>query len=80
MNLGAILAVALQAYVVAIIVWVAASWIPGARTRLRPLGKLTEPYLELFRFIRPIGGVDISPIVAIMLLQLLAGWLGGARL
>ncbi len=34
------------------------------------LRDVTEPYLALFRrFIPPIGPVDISPIVAILLLQ-----------
>lgn len=37
----------------------------------RTLGKLCDPYLDLFkRFIPPIGGmVDISPIVAFFVLQ-----------
>lgn len=42
------------------------------------LGPITDPYLNLFRsFIPPLGGLDISPILAILLLQLVAGALGG---
>jgi YggT family protein len=34
------------------------------------LRDVCEPYLRLFRFIPPIGPLDVSPIVAILVLQL----------
>ncbi len=38
------------------------------------LRDVTEPYLGLFRrFIPPIGPVDVSPIVAILVLQIVGG-------
>jgi len=38
------------------------------------LRDVSEPYLGLFRrFIPPIGPIDISPIVAILVLQLVGG-------
>ena len=38
------------------------------------LRQVCEPYLSLFRrFIPPIGPVDISPIVAILVLQIVGG-------
>jgi YggT family protein len=38
---------------------------------------LTEPLLSFFRrFIPPIGGIDFSPIVIFILLQLLASQIG----
>ena len=39
--------------------------------------KITEPYLALFRrLIPPIGGtVDITPIIALLVLQLVVGFL-----
>ena len=41
-----------------------------SRSVLDFLRDVTEPYLGLFRrFIPPIGPVDVSPIVAILLLQ-----------
>ena len=45
MNVGAILALVVQAYVVAIIIWVVLSWFPAARARreARLLGRVTEP-------------------------------------
>jgi YggT family protein len=38
------------------------------------LSPITDPYLNLFRsIIPPLGGLDISPILAIFVLQILAG-------
>lgn len=64
-------------YTLIIFVYVLMSWIPMKRGIVADidnvLAKLCDPYLNLFkRFIPPIGGmVDISPIVAILVLQLL---------
>lgn len=63
-------------YTMIIFVYVLMSWIPVKRGWIedidRVLGKICDPYLNLFRkFIPPIGGmIDISPIVAIIALQL----------
>ena len=49
------------------------SWFPNARgTSIGQfLAKICEPYLELFRkFIPPLGMIDISPIVALLVLNL----------
>ncbi len=64
-------------YTLLIFVYVLMTWIPNKRGLLADidnvLAKLCDPYLDLFkRFIPPIGGmVDVSPIVAIVALQLL---------
>ena len=64
-------------YTFIIFVYVLMSWIPMKRGVLADienvLGKLCDPYLNLFRkIIPPIGGmIDISPIIAIIALQLL---------
>lgn len=68
-----------NAYVLLIFIYVIMSWLPGTMDNgpvgqiYRALGVLCEPYLGLFRrFIPPIGGmVDISPIVAVIVLQLI---------
>jgi YggT family protein len=56
-----------------IIVYVLMSWLPNLQESFigELLGKLVEPYLSPFRrFIPPIMGMlDISPIVAIFVLQ-----------
>ncbi len=57
-----------------IVIWCLLTWVPmrpgGFADDLRgALGMLVEPYLNLFRrFIPPLGGVDVSPIVAILVL------------
>ena len=61
-------------YGLLIIAYVLMSWVPvkGALYDVyRVLGSVVEPYLKLFRrIIPPIGMVDISPIVALLVLQL----------
>lgn len=52
-----------------------ANWANQVTSFLSPI---TDPYLNIFRsFIPPLGGMDISPILAILVLQLVAGLLGG---
>lgn len=57
-----------------IIVYVLLSWLPNARESFigEMLGRLVEPYLAPFRrFIPPIFGmIDISPIVALIVLNM----------
>jgi YggT family protein len=57
-----------------IIIYVLLSWLPNARESFigELLGRLVEPYLAPFRrFIPPIFGmIDISPIVALIVLNL----------
>lgn len=63
---------AFNIYTFMIIIYILMSWVPAARDSSigQLLGKLCEPYLGFFRkFIPPIGMVDISPIVALFLLQ-----------
>ena len=59
-------------YSYALIIYILMSWFPGARESSigQILGKVCEPYLEVFRkFIPPLGMFDFSPIVAILALQ-----------
>jgi len=71
--LGNIVVLALRLYSWAIIIYIIMSWFPGARESAfgEMLGRICEPYLEMFRkFIPPIGMIDFSPIVAILVLGL----------
>ena len=55
-----------------IIIYILMSWIPALQESKfgEILAKFVEPYLGIFRrFIPPIGMIDISPIVAIFLLN-----------
>jgi YggT family protein len=50
------------------------TWFPNIDWFSQPwatLSQLTDPYLDLFRrFLPPLGGFDLSPIAAILLLEL----------
>lgn len=55
-----------------IIGYILMSWIPSAQESSigRLLSKVVEPYLGFFRkFIPPIGMIDFSPIIALLLLD-----------
>ncbi|MBV8886836.1 MAG: YggT family protein [Chroococcidiopsidaceae cyanobacterium CP_BM_RX_35] len=69
----------LTIYFYLIIVRVLLSWFPNINWYAQPfaiVSQLTDPYLNLFRsIIPPLGGIDISPILAILLLQFASGFL-----
>ncbi len=59
-------------YSYALIIYILMSWFPNARESGigQFLTRICEPYLEPFRkFIPPLGMIDISPIVAILVLN-----------
>lgn len=63
---------AFQLYSLMLIGYILMSWIPSARESSigRMLEKVCEPYLGFFRkFIPPIGMIDISPIVGLIVLR-----------
>jgi YggT family protein len=60
-------------YEMLIVIYVLMSWFP-MRGMLydvyRVLGSVVEPYVGIFRrFIPPLGGLDFSPFVAILVLE-----------
>lgn len=64
-----------------LIVRVLLTWFPNIDWYNQPfaaLSQITDPYLNLFRqFIPPLGGMDISPILAIFLLQIVGSLIPG---
>ncbi|MCL6435551.1 MAG: YggT family protein [Leptolyngbyaceae cyanobacterium HOT.MB2.61] len=62
-------------YTVLLVIRILLSWFPNINWFDPPfsfLSQLTDPYLNIFRsFIPPLGGLDFSPILALMLLQVL---------
>lgn len=65
-------------YYVLIIIRIFLSWIPSIDWYQQPFSlikSIVDPFLNIFRgVIPPIGGMlDISPIIAIILLQILQG-------
>lgn len=77
MTLASIVSLVGRFYGYLIIAYVLMSWFPlsGVFADVHGvLRSMCEPYLALFRrFIPPIGAVDISPIVAILVLQFAVG-------
>lgn len=72
----------LNIYFVLLIVRILLSWFQTAEWAYQImafLSPVTDPYLNIFRsFIPPIGGIDISAILAIFALQILQGVLESA--
>jgi YggT family protein len=66
----------LNIYFVLLIVRILLSWFPNVNWLSPPfstLSQLTDPYLNIFRsIIPPLGGIDLSPMLAIFLLQIVA--------
>ncbi len=62
-------------YEILIIVRIFMTWIPSINWEAQPtktIRIMTDVWLDLFRrFIPPIGGLDFSPIIAIIVLQVL---------
>lgn len=65
----------LNIYFALLIIRILLSWFPNVNWYDPPfsiLSQLTDPYLNLFRsIIPPLGGLDFSPILAILLLQVI---------
>ena len=72
-------------YVGLIIVYILMSWLPSmpgiVGDLYQVLGRLCDPFLDIFRrIIPPIGGsgmaIDFSPVVAVLVLQIAARFIG----
>ena len=67
-----IISIIFSIYSFMLIVYILMSWVPAAQSSSfgRLLAKFCEPYVGFFRkFIPPIGMIDFSPIIAILLLS-----------
>lgn len=65
----------IEIYVFLILVYCILSWIPRKGKVLGTIdyyiARIVEPYLNIFRKIMPpVGGIDFSPILAILVLEL----------
>ena len=72
----------IRIYVVLLIIRILLTWFPTVNWYSQPfaaLSQITDPYLNLFRsIIPPLGGIDLSPMLAILVLQLVGGLIGSA--
>ena len=77
-----VLAQTLSIYTLVLLVRVLLSWFPNldwSNPVLSTVSSITDPYLNAFRgLIPPLGGLDLSAIVAFIALQLLQSLLEGA--
>ena len=74
-QLVGILSSILNLYCIIIFVWAILSWFQNSnklvRDIYRVLDTIVAPYVNLFRrFIKPMGGLDITPFLALIVLQL----------
>jgi len=66
----------IEFYELLLVIWCVLSWFPtregGFVSDLRDvLDRIVGPYMSIFqRFIPPVGGIDFSPILALIVLQL----------
>jgi YggT family protein len=75
MMVGYLIAWLIKLYTLIMIFWVVTSWFPRMRRNqiVRFIGTACEPPLRLANKVIPnMGGFDFSPIVVIVLLQVLA--------
>lgn len=85
MTIYNIFMTAVDFYVGIILIYILMSWIPSMHGIVRDIydafGRICDPYLDLFkRIIPPVGGpgmaIDFSPILAILVLQIAARFIG----
>lgn len=79
-----IIIILLRLFVWAVIIRVLLSWLPMAGIRIDPynpviqaLYSITDPVLEPLRRYTTVGMIDLSPIVAIVGIEILIGLLSG---
>ena len=79
-----VLAQTLSIYLLVLLVRVLLSWFPNldwSNPVLSGVSAITDPYLNAFRgLIPPIGGLDLSALLAFLALQLLQSLIEGARM
>ena len=80
-KIFSVLASTAQLFSYLLLIRVLLTWFPGVDWNngvLSALSSLTDPYLNIFRgVIPPIGGIDISSILAFLLLNVIVDTLGG---
>lgn len=77
LDIGGLIATVFQVITMLIVVWCLLSWFPNIKWYDQPfktLDQVVQPIVSPFRkLIPPISGIDLSPMVAILVLQACAG-------
>ncbi len=72
-----VLSTFIQIYSFLLIIRILLTWFPNINMYNQPflaLTQITDPYLNLFRsIIPPLGGIDFSPMLAFIVLNLVSG-------
>ena len=80
-NIFAVLSETLVIYSYILIIRVLLTWFPNldwSNPILTTISSITDPYLNIFRgIIPPLGGLDLSPILAFLLLNFSQGIVRG---
>jgi len=70
-----------QLFFILMILRIFLTWIPSINWEQQPIKairEVTDLYLDIFRkFIPPVGGLDFSPIIALIVWQILQGLVTG---
>lgn len=79
-NFGAGVANAIFIYILIMLVYAVVSWIPSLRGRWSDyVAMVVEPVIApVRRIIPPLGGLDLSYLVVMILLQVLRAWISSA--
>ena len=84
--IASLISLAINIYILIIIVQVIMSWLialemvnednQAARNLMQLLHRATDPvYKPIRKYVPPIGGIDLTPLIVIIGLQLLAGFI-----
>ena len=75
MKINGIIATFIYFYSILIVLRIFMSWLPNINWDAQPVKAmriLTDAYLDIFRrFVPPLGGIDFSPIVALLVLSVI---------
>ena len=82
-NIFGVLGQTLSIYSYILIIRILLTWFPNldwSNPILSNISAITDPYLNLFRgIIPPLGGLDLSPILAFLVLNLSEGLISNLR-
>ena len=75
MRINNIIATFIYFYSILIVLRIFMSWLPNINWDAQPVKAMriiTDAYLDIFRrFVPPLGGIDFSPIVALLVLSII---------
>ncbi len=81
-DIGLVVSSVFQMLTMLIVIWCLLSWFPNIRWYEQPfrtLDQIVQPIVGPFRkLIPPISGIDLSPMIALLVLQIAGGFISRA--